>query len=133
MGARDTARQLLLMARKDSKAMEALADPPAYEPETFGFHAHQAAEKALKAWLILHGVSYEPTHSLRYLIDLLQQSECDVSGLWDFLELGAFAVQYRYEAFEESEVELDVDQIRRRVWSLVDRVEKMLSEAEAPE
>ena len=45
------APHLLRMARKDLQAMRALGDPKVADVETFGFHAQQAVEKALKAWL----------------------------------------------------------------------------------
>ena len=129
MSGLEQAGVLLIMARKDLKAMQALANPDAYEPETFGFHAQHAVEKALKAWLTVCGISYPPTHSLRYLIDALQQSGRDVSQLWDFLELGPFAVQFRYEAYESVELELDINVIRGRVVKLVEEVERLFGES----
>ena len=130
MSALEQARRLLRMARKDLKAMNALAAPDAYEPETFGFHAQQAVEKTLKAWLAFRNVSYAPTHNLRYLLDALQQSGCDVSDLWRLLELGPFAVQFRYEAYDSLELELDTNTIREHVVSLINQVEALLLQAE---
>lgn len=130
MMSRETARRLLHMARKDIKAMQALADPSAYEPETFGFHAQQAVEKALKAWLTLQGEAYPPTHNLRFLIDLLEKSGCDVSHLWVFLELIPFAVQFRYDAYDDLEAELDIEGVHKRVSSLLEHVERLLQDVE---
>ena len=48
------AAHLLRMDRKDVQAMRALAMPETADIETFGFHARQAVEKALKAWLSPH-------------------------------------------------------------------------------
>jgi HEPN domain-containing protein len=45
------AKLLLSMARKDLKALEGMQDARIFEDEIFGFHAQQAAEKALKSWL----------------------------------------------------------------------------------
>lgn len=56
------AAHLLRMARKDVQAMHALASPETADIETFGFHAQQAVEKILKAWLALQGVLY-PSHT----------------------------------------------------------------------
>jgi hypothetical protein len=50
------------MARKDLQAMRALSDPHVASVETFGFHAQQALEKALKAWLDLRGQLYPRIH-----------------------------------------------------------------------
>ena len=123
---RDEARILLKMAKKDLKAMKALKEPSVFEPETFGFHAQQAAEKGLKSWLIIRDVPYPPTHNLRYLIELLEKSGCEVSGLWDFLELNPFAVQFRYEAYEEIECDLDVDKIIERIENLLKNIDEIL-------
>lgn len=130
MSALEQARRLLHMARKDLKAMDALAAPEVYEPETFGFHAQQAAEKTLKAWLTLRNAAYPLTHSLRYLLDALMQSGCDVAHLWDLLELGPFAVQFRYEAYDSFEFELDPADIREQVVNLINQVEVILRQAE---
>jgi len=54
------AAHLLRLARKDHQAMRALSDPKVAAIETFGFHAQQAVEKALKAWLDLSGQLYLP-------------------------------------------------------------------------
>jgi HEPN domain-containing protein len=47
----DQAEKLLLMASKDMKAMELMMSPEAIDDEIFGFHAQQAVEKSLKAWI----------------------------------------------------------------------------------
>lgn len=36
---------------KDLRALQGMSDPDVFADEVFGFHAQQAAEKALKAWL----------------------------------------------------------------------------------
>ena len=44
----------LLMSRialNDFKALKGMTDPAIFSDEIFGFHAQQAVEKALKAWL----------------------------------------------------------------------------------
>ena len=47
----EQARQLLLMAAKDMKAMDLMINPESIDDEIFGFHAQQAVEKSLKAWI----------------------------------------------------------------------------------
>jgi HEPN domain-containing protein len=49
MNAIDQARQMLVMASKDIKAMKSLLLPESADDEIFGFHAQQAVEKSLKA------------------------------------------------------------------------------------
>lgn len=41
------------MAEKDHTALQGMLDTQIFADEIFGFHAQQAAEKALKAWLSL--------------------------------------------------------------------------------
>ena len=67
------AAHLLRLARKDHQAMRALSDPKVAAVETFGFHAQQAVEKALKAWLDLSGQLYPRIHDLDELFRRLRQ------------------------------------------------------------
>jgi HEPN domain-containing protein len=60
------ARLLLRLARDDLAAMEVMATSPRISPSIFGFHAQQAVEKALKAWLSLLDVTYPRIHLLHY-------------------------------------------------------------------
>ena len=53
MAPSDEAHQMLAAATKDWRALAGMADPDVFADEIFGFHAQQAAEKALKAWLSL--------------------------------------------------------------------------------
>jgi len=61
MALSDEARQMLAAAYKDWRALAGMADPDVFADEVFGFHAQQAVEKALKAWLALLGVEYPRT------------------------------------------------------------------------
>ena len=47
----DHAESMLSIAKKDVKALRSMLDPDKFDVETFGFHAQQAMEKALKAWI----------------------------------------------------------------------------------
>jgi len=67
MSAIDQARQLLRMAAKDIKALDLMILPESIDDEIFGFHAQQAVEKALKAWITAIGGSYGFVHDLRIL------------------------------------------------------------------
>lgn len=57
----ENAKQLLSLAAEDVAAMEVLKDAEQVSSRIFGFHAQQAVEKALKAWLSLAGASYPLT------------------------------------------------------------------------
>ena len=49
MSSLEHARKMLVMARKDLKAIEGMEDAETFSDEIFGFHAQQTVEKALKA------------------------------------------------------------------------------------
>ena len=95
------------------------------EPVYWGaaFHSQQAAEKLLKALLTYHGIDFEKTHDIDYLLEIC----CDVEPEAETLRLTAtkltdFAVESRYplphrdptEAESKEAVEI-AHQIRRFV------------------
>lgn len=53
---------LLAAANRDFRALRGMTDSSVFADEIFGFHAQQAAEKALKAWLAVLDVEYPRTH-----------------------------------------------------------------------
>jgi HEPN domain-containing protein len=59
---------LLTAASRDLRALQGMTDPGVFADEIFGFHAQQAAEKALKAWLSALDVEYPRTHDLTMLL-----------------------------------------------------------------
>ena len=94
----DLARELLSSADKDLRAIKHMADPNAFADEVFGFHAQQAVEKTLKAWIALLGQEYPFIHDLDVLLNRLENQGSDVSALRALVELNAFAVQFRFGA-----------------------------------
>jgi HEPN domain-containing protein len=96
--ARDGARTLLARALDDEEAARALQDVERVSGAVVGFHAQQAVEKALKAVLVLNGVSYRFTHDVAYLIELCETAGVEVPAeLADVDRLSAFAVRLRYD------------------------------------
>jgi HEPN domain-containing protein len=90
-------RSLLRLARVDHDAMRATTDLPLVADSIFGFHAPQAVEKTLKAWLQALDVAYPATHDLARLLQILRDSGADIRGFEYFAEFTIFAVQARYE------------------------------------
>lgn len=86
------------MARKDFDALRGMLDNPLFADEIFGFHAQQAIEKSLKAWLAARSVVFPLTHDLSRLLGLLEENNVDVSPFWPLVQYTVFAVQARYEA-----------------------------------
>lgn len=54
----DEGQRLLQLAVRDLRVVRGMvADETTFPDEIFGFHAQQAVEKAVKAWLSGHGTS----------------------------------------------------------------------------
>lgn len=126
MSAIENASMLLVMATKDVRAMRALAAPESVDDEIFGFHAHQAVEKTLKAWITVVGGMYGRTHDLSQLFALLADLSCDVRRFEDLDMLNPFAVELRYEALDTGEPKLDRPFCITRVQELYDHVRQIV-------
>ena len=105
-----------------------MTDPGVFADEVFGFHAQQAIEKTLKAWIALLGQEYPFVHDVDALLNKLDKLGCDVSSLRGLVELNAFAVQFRYEAFESQDEPLDRPAVISTVDGLFQKVHLLLSE-----
>jgi hypothetical protein len=103
--------KIIVMAKKDLAALEGMIDDTThFSDEVFGFHAEQAVEKALKAWISALGEQYPFTHDLSLLLNQLKKLDVDISEWLELLELSSFGVQFRYE-----EVDLDGEPLDRAV------------------
>ena len=129
MSATENARMLLVMAGKDIRAMLALANPESVDDEIFGFHAQQAVEKSLKAWIAAIGGTFGRIHDLSQLFAILADLGCDVRCFEDLDMLNPFAVELRYESMETEEPRLDrvtciaqVQQLQEHVKKVVERM-----------
>lgn len=95
---REEAARLLRLARRDQAACKALLGAPGVAQAVALFHAQQAAEKALKAVMCLHGIEYRRTHDLEelaaQLADLWHGPPVHDDGL---RRLTPYAVEYRYD------------------------------------
>jgi len=123
----DHARALLKMAKGDLDALRGMAQPSLlgagfFSDEVFGFHAQQAVEKILKAWLSSKGERYPRTHDLMALIDSLAETGEEVADLRELVDLNPFAVQYRYETLDEEEEPVDRENLTRQVQRLFDKI-----------
>ncbi|HHY47316.1 MAG TPA: HEPN domain-containing protein [Firmicutes bacterium] len=94
--------------------------------EIFGFHAQQAIEKALKAWLALLGVEYPKTHDITPLLSMLTAHGQPVDSFYDLIEFNLYAVQFRYEAFDGIGEPLERDVVIVRVGELVRKVQALI-------
>jgi HEPN domain-containing protein len=125
------AREMVILAQRDLKALQGMLDADTFADEIFGFHAQQAVEKALKAWLTIVGVEYPRTHDLEELLELLEEHEEPIlEAFYDLVDLTDFAVQFRYRIFEDDEGRLNRSVMIRQVDNLVVHVERLVREAE---
>ncbi len=129
MSADDLPRELLDTAKSDLKALNNMLDPDAFDDRVFGFHAQQAVEKGLKAWLNALQGTHPFTRDLSLLLHTLEEQGADVDSCWDFLDLSGYAVRFRYETLPEGEEPLDRDGLLRDVRALIERVEKRLRQS----
>ena len=75
----------------------ARADVPGVYPEDLCFHAQQAAEKAVKGLLIMHGVGFPFVHDLAFLSSLLEETgEAIPDAVLRAADLTDYAAMTRY-------------------------------------
>lgn len=122
----DHARMMLRNASRDLRAAREMQDPTRFDPETFGFHVQQSIEKSLKAWLSFLGLSYPRSHDISTLKAALMDNGCDLSAYPNIEDLTVFAIQYRYEAYEDDEDDLDRESLAHLAEDLYDRVADLL-------
>ena len=73
----------------------ASGEPPFYDIAVY--HCQQAAEKAVKAFLVHHGKPYEKTHDIEVLVDLAAEMDAKFSELADAADaLTPYATRFRY-------------------------------------
>lgn len=126
MAAYDEARQLLAAANKDWRALDGMTDTEVFADEIFGFHAQQAVEKALKAWLCSLDIEYPHTHDISLLLRMIENGGHNVEPLFDLIMFNPYAVQYRYDAFDDYGEALDRSVVSVRVGEVLRLIEETI-------
>ena len=112
---REYARVLLQKARDDAHVLSRLVDDAEAAPWTLGFHAQQAAEKAIKAVLSAGNLEYPKTHDLQRLLNLASAAGLSLPVHAAQLPLlTPFGAALRYDAVPEMEGGKPLD----RTWAL---------------
>lgn len=94
----EEALRLLRLARRDRGTFELLLPLPEAGLAALGFHAQQAAEKALKSVAVLLGLEVPRTHDLAALGQAILDNGTTLPLTVDQLRsLNPFAVEYRYD------------------------------------
>jgi HEPN domain-containing protein len=98
MKQRELVLALLHKASQDEAVMSRLLPDADIDDEVIGFHAQQAVEKSLKAWLTHKGIDYPRSHSLETMLGLLNAQGLGLPPhLDDVSQLTPFATVFRYE------------------------------------
>jgi HEPN domain-containing protein len=94
---RDFVHQWLKKAEEDMNAAKMLLSHEGSFLFTVGFHAQQAAEKYLKAYLTWHQVEFSKTHDLGELLDIIADIDPPLAkALENVTTLNPFGVDFRY-------------------------------------
>lgn len=93
----DFVQAWLAKADGDLHAARALLASPAEDHFAAAFHAQQAAEKYLKAFLVRHQIPFPKTHDVGRLLELCAQADLNLSReLGEVDTLTPYGVEYRY-------------------------------------
>lgn len=107
-------------------ALNGMTDTEAFADEIFGFHAQQAVEKALKAWLCILDIEYPRTHDISLLLRMIEKGGQSVEPLFDLIMFNPYAVQYRYDAFDDYGETLDRSVVIVRVGEVLRLIEETI-------
>ncbi len=117
---------LIKKAKNDLQALYGMLDSDVFTEEIFGFHAQQAVEKALKAWINHLGFEHPKIHDIRELLRILRNYGANVDLFLDLMELNIFAIQFRYEVFTEFETPLEREAIIEEVRPVLEHVDSLI-------
>jgi len=128
MSEAESARLMLAKALEDLRAISAMLDSEVFSDRIFGFHAQQAVEKSLKAWIAHVGAAFPYTHDISRLLTILEDHGVEVDRFWQLVDLNIYGVQLRYPSEEYHEGPLDrpetIDQVRDLAHLVRDIVEE---------
>lgn len=90
-------RNWLLKARRDLLSAKRLARGKDPYLDTAIYHCQQAAEKAIKGWLVYYDQSFVKTHDLRLLVTMASEVEPKFIKWLNVAEqISPYATAYRY-------------------------------------
>ena len=112
---------------KSDLALAKVTQTPDMLSDSLCFHAQQAAEKALKAVLIINGISFPKTHNIRTLLDLLPKKIVLPLDVDDATSLTDYAVSGRYPNEVEDIEKAEYQEAVRLAQAVVQWAESILS------
>lgn len=99
------AQRWLRYAAEDLRAAEKTVGAEGFEPRHACWHAQQAAEKAIKAALVLEQTAFPKSHDLEQLRALLPSGWAIRHAEIDLPALTRWATESRYPTFDEADTE----------------------------
>jgi hypothetical protein len=105
------AARMLRIAHRDLKAARSMLDHDLFDETSWGFHVHQATEKALKAWISALEQVYPRTHDLSLLDQLIFDFGGDTTRFQSLENFTPFGSVLRYDD------EPDFLNLDRAVWN----------------
>lgn len=120
------ARLYFKKAKEDLVVITKLVDDLDIADSSWGFHAHQTAEKLIKAILAKEKIEFPRSHDLVYLLELLPASAAQLFQHLgnDCENLNPFAVSLRYD--DSFEGKLERSGILERLTQLATEIETKL-------
>ncbi len=106
-------RTWLIKARNDLGSAKKLAHGSDAYYDTAIYHCQQAAEKALKAFLVYHDIEFEKVHNLTMLVGFCLEIDPEFNNYLDAAAiLTPYATSYRYpnELFELEPEERQIEE-----------------------
>jgi HEPN domain-containing protein len=108
-------------------------EPPFYDIAVY--HCQQAAEKAVKAFLVHSGKPYEKTHDIEVLVDVACEIDSSFSKLADAADaLTPYATRFRYPnaTFAIEPLPVEYDEALQHAKAIYDFVLNLLPAAAQP-
>ena len=121
-------------ADSDMKLARIAASDPDIRPEQSCFHAQQAAEKAIKAALLSHGIEFPLTHDIEELLEIAESKGIILPE--DVKEAGLltpYAVETRYPGYWLEITSADVEEAMRTAEQTLLWAKKILRENKGEE
>lgn len=114
------------MAREDLGAAQYLVEERKDYYGVACFHAQQASEKFLKAYLVNQNIAFPRTHDLEYLLELIEKDNPAIAEpLQEISHLNQYAVRSRYPG---EYVEINAEEAMRAL-SLAQTVKAVIEAA----
>ncbi len=102
----DFLQDWLRRAEGDLRAAEHLLGLAQQDYFTAAFHAQQAAEKFLKAFLVRHQIPFPKTHDIQELLELAAKAQASLSvQLASGAMLTPFGIEFRYPGEQIADLE----------------------------